>query len=152
MARYTEPTPEQIVQWAIWTRDRPAHVRRVAERFDPWSLYLMKSTGHRVFVHGFDETEGGVTVRVVVSGEFNLVAMERSVFGIDPEDLSPCELPDASEPVGSALGPQEVEANIDVLRVKIRPDLWVMGDDGKAVLRNAVGEIISVSSDDDEAM
>ena len=36
------------------------------------------------------------------------------------------------EPLGSALTDEEFEQNIEALRVLIRPDLFVMGDDGIA--------------------
>ena len=70
----------------------------------------LKTTGHRVYVGAFDEGEDGqVTVRVGVSGDFNLVAMERTVFGIDPDDLEECELPKDGELVGDAgFSPEEV--------------------------------------------
>ena len=133
MARISDPTPEQEAEWKEWTASRPAHVRAVVERFDPWSLYRMKSTGHRVPLVSFDEYQSGrVTVTVAVLGRFNQVLHERRVFGIDPDDLEPCELPGPDEAVGSAMSQEEVENNLDVLRVKIRPDLWEMGADGKA--------------------
>ena len=103
MSRYTQPTAEQLGAWQEWLALRPLHVRTIAERFDPWTLYRLSSSGHRVTVQSFDEDEsGGVTLKVFVSGEFNLVAFERVVFGIDPDDLEECDLPDAGEQVGSA--------------------------------------------------
>jgi hypothetical protein len=59
-------------------------------------------------------------------------AYEHSAFGIDPNDLEPCELPSPGEPLGSILTDEEFEQNIEALRVLIRPDLFVMGDDGIA--------------------
>ena len=133
MARHTEPTDEQIALWDDWVAERPPHVRAVAERFDPWSLYRMQSTGHRVTVQFFSEGEGGkVTLTVAVTGEFNLVSHERAVFGIDPDDLVPCDLPSADETLGAIMTPQDVENNIDAMRVLVRPDLFYMGEDGKA--------------------
>jgi hypothetical protein len=94
MAGIYDPTPEQRAAWDDWVASRPACVRRVAERFDPWSLYRLRTTGHRVTIYAFDEGEDGrVTLKVDVTSKFNRVAFERRVFGIDPDDLEPCELP-----------------------------------------------------------
>lgn len=131
MARFVEPTAEQERLWAEWLASRPARVRTVADQFEPWSLYRMKSTGHRVTVCSFFEGDP-VTLSVNVTGEFNAIAFERCVVGVDPSDLEPCELPDPDEALGAALTDQEVEENIDALRVAVRPDLWDVGPDGKA--------------------
>lgn len=133
MARWTEPTVEQEQGYLEWVASRPDVVRVIAERFDPWTLYRMKSTGSRVTLASFNE-DG--TVRVDVSADFNFTLFERSVFGVDPDDLEPCELPSPHELTGAVLTASQVDANIDVLRVAVRPDLWVMGDDGKASRRH----------------
>jgi hypothetical protein len=130
MARIENPSKKQKAQWRKWVAERPRKVRKVAERFDPWSLYRMKSTGQRVTIRGFYE-DG--TLSVTVSGRFNLTLFERYVFGIDPADLEPCDLPGPTEAVGAMLTDGEVEYNIDALRCAARPDLWEMGDDGVAI-------------------
>lgn len=133
MARYFEPTPEQEQGWHAWVASRPPAVRAVAERFQPWELYRVKSSGHRVYVASFDEQDDGkVTLKVAVTGQFNAVAFERLVFGIEPDDLEPCELPAPEEVTGAAMTQDEVDQNIDALRVAARPDLWTWGPDGKA--------------------
>lgn len=104
MARWMEPNAAQEAAWAAWVAERPEPVRVVAERFEPWSLYRMKEMGHRVTIECFDEPEEGpVTVKVRVSGDFNLIAFERVVFGVDPDSLEPCDLPSPDEPLGVAL-------------------------------------------------
>jgi hypothetical protein len=110
MARYKEPTDENLQAWREWTASRPEAVRTIAERYDPWTLYRLKTTNQRVFLQSFfdPDPDGKVTCRVAVSGEFNLVTHERSVFGIDPNDLEECDLPSADEPVGSLDLPIEV--------------------------------------------
>jgi hypothetical protein len=106
VARYKEPTSEQAVAWDEWVASRPEAVRKVAKRFDPWTLYKMKSTGQRVTLVAIGE-DG--TVRVNITGEFNLLGFERSVFGVDPRDLVECELPSDEEPLGTLdLTPDEV--------------------------------------------
>lgn len=85
----------------------------------------MKSTGQRVYILSFFEPDpdGKIRCRVGVSGDFNVLAFERDVFGIDVEDLVECDLPAPGEPVGSAdldkiLGPEEMFKLADELRSK----------------------------------
>jgi hypothetical protein len=128
--RIYEPTAKQEQRWARWVASRPDLVRRVAERFFPWELYLLKSTGQYGTVRSFFE-DG--TVSFAVTGEHQVVLFDRIVFGINPDDLVPSDGPEADELRGTLLSHQQVEDNIDVLRAIIRPDLWTMGADGVAV-------------------
>lgn len=133
--RIQEPTPEQEAGWKKRVSRTPKKVRAVAERFDPWSLYKMKSTGERVTVASFYE-DG--TIGVIVSGEFNFTLFDREVFGVDPGDLEPCELPGLEERTGALMTWEQVAENIAALRVAVRPDLWIMGEDGKATRKQLV--------------
>lgn len=138
--RYKQPTPEQEQLWKEWIAERPKSLHAVAQRFDPWTLYRMKSTGQRVFLMALSEpgpvkcdwckgTGGPVppgddpcnncsgsgkvekfTCRVGVSGEFNLVTHERAVFGVDVDDLEECDLPGPDELLGT------MELPIDVIK------------------------------------
>lgn len=104
MANWFEPTDNDRAGWAEWVAQRPEKVRAVAERFEPWKLYRLKSSSHRVTLVSFDQPKDEsqpVTLKVHVSGDFNRVAFERTVFGILPEDLEECELPGQDEPLGS---------------------------------------------------
>jgi hypothetical protein len=130
MARYIEPTETQQAGWRQWVAERPHAVRVIAERFDPWTLYRLKTTDQRVTLLSISENG---TVSVAVSGEFNFVTHERRVFGINPDDLEPCDLPASDTRVGTLLTHDEVEEHIDALRVIVRPDLWELNADGKAV-------------------
>ncbi len=117
MARIIEPTPEQAEGYRAWVAGLDAHVRAVAERFDPWSLYRLKPSNHRVTIVSFGEAEDqSVTLTVCVSGDWNAVMFERNVFGIKPEDLEPCELPGPDEPTGAILHGDEVTDHLDLLR------------------------------------
>lgn len=101
MANYGEPTEEQIAAWSAWVAERPPSVRTVAERFFPWKLYRLRSSGHRVTIHSFDVgVDDSITLKVDVTGEFNFVAFERRVFGIAPDDLEECDLPSEDEQLG----------------------------------------------------
>ncbi len=104
MAHWYEPTDEQRALCANWTASLPEAARVVAMRFNPWTLYRMKDTGHRVTLYSFSE-DGTVTVNVL--GQFNAVAMERRVFGVDPDDLTECDLPAEGEPLGVLLNKAE---------------------------------------------
>ncbi len=135
MARFYEPTPEQESEWKQWVSERPDDIREVAERFDPWSLYRLKSSGHRVTLYSISEGSP-VTVTVNVLKEFNEIMFERQVFGINPDDLEPCELPAHDEVVGAMMTQDQVYENLDSLRATIRPDLWSLDEDGNAVRKD----------------
>lgn len=136
MANTYAPTGSQIKAWNKWLRDRPAKVRLVAEKFPPWKLFRIASTGQRVTVYSVNEAKDSddVTLTVSVLAKYNLVQFERNVFGISPDDLVECELPADSEQLGAALTQDQVQDNIDDLRLTIRPDLWTRDEaTGKAV-------------------
>ena len=81
---------ERIEEWNAWVAERPEKVRLVAERFQPWNLYRLKSSGHDVTIYSFDEPKGDepITLNVLVLHEYNPgLAFERRVFGIEPDDL-----------------------------------------------------------------
>jgi hypothetical protein len=106
MAFWRDPTAEEVEDWAAWVAERPMTIREMVLKygFSPWKLYLLKTSGHRVIIHSFDKPADGAppTLKVIVSGEYNFVAFERTVFGILPEDLEECDLPGPEERVGSA--------------------------------------------------
>jgi hypothetical protein len=118
MARFREPTPDQVAVWEKWVAEQPAAIRAVAEKFDPWSLYRLRDSGDRVTIHGLNGSiDGPVTMMVNVLGEFNKVVFERQVFGIDPDDLEPCDLPGPEEDLGALLtDDDEIKAYIDAIR------------------------------------
>jgi hypothetical protein len=119
--RHTQPTPEQEAAWKEWVASRPDHVRVVAEHFEPWHLYRLSTTGHRVLVIGFDEMDEGVRVRIAVLGRYNAVVFDRQVFGIDPATLTPCDPPSPDEPVGTLLTKQEdVDQHLDHVRSRLQ--------------------------------
>lgn len=112
--RYKQPTAKNERLWKEFVASLPAVTRKVAERFDPWTLYRLKPHNHRVYVLSFSDqgADGNVKCRVGISGEFNLVTFEREVFGIDPDDLEECDLPGPDEQVGSLDLPIDVVKNL----------------------------------------
>ena len=117
MANVMDPTPEQVQDWDEWVSERPKAVRETLQRYDlkPWKLYRLHGSGHRVTLYSVDEPEDGSppTLKVDVSGRFNLLAFDRRVFGIKPEDLEECDLPSEDAPLGSILSGDEVSAAVD---------------------------------------
>jgi hypothetical protein len=122
MANWYEPTDLMRAQFRGWVEERPPRIRETIERLQlaPWKLYRLDTTdrtSHRVYISSFGEPRdpaAPVTVRVMVTGEFNLVAMEREVFGIDPRDLVECELPTKDEPLGDAgMTPEQVRYTME---------------------------------------
>jgi hypothetical protein len=103
MANIFEPTSEQIAAWDEWVRSRPEAVRKIAEKIYPWKLYRLKTSGHRVTLYSIDEQKDNTepTLRVNVSGDFNFLSFERTVFGIKIDDLEECDLPGPDEKLGS---------------------------------------------------
>lgn len=133
MAIIREFTPEEASEWAKWVRSRPPTVRDLCERFPPNRLFRLKSTGDLVTVHSWCENG---TITVDVTAEFNAVLFERNVFGISPDDMEECDIPGPEVVTGALMSADQVDENIDALRCMIRPDLFIMGSDGKAVRKN----------------
>lgn len=103
--------------WNEWVATRPLVVQELCRRLPPDRLYLLRSTGQRVTLVSYNES-GTVTVRV--SGEYNVVMFEREVFGVNPDDLEECELPDGNESVGVRYTEEsEVRAFVDATRPTI---------------------------------
>lgn len=128
--RYVNPTKAQLRAWEKWVSKLPEKVRAVAERFNPWTLYRLKTTGDRVTVHSFRDD---ATMTVILSGRWNKVLFERQVFGIPADELEECDLPGPDEELGSILTPEQAKENFDVIKVAVRPDLWALDENGKAV-------------------
>jgi hypothetical protein len=121
MSRIAEPAATEEAAFKEWLRSRPENVRAVAEKFDPWTLYRLKTTGQRVGIVSFSEAkDGSVTLTVSVTGQFNLVEFDRNVFGILPDDLEPCDPPAEGEEVGTLLtDKKEIDAYIDLIRPSV---------------------------------
>lgn len=101
--------------WNEWVRTRPPVIQEMCALLPPDRLYLLKTSGNRVTLISYSEDR---TVTVAVTGEYNVVAFERQVFGIKPEDLEECDLPTDDEPMGTMLTERE---DVDVFMDAIRP-------------------------------
>ena len=100
MANFIEYSEEQKEQFAKWVAARPPAIQEMIRKFPPYKLYMLKTTKNRVTINSYCE-DGSMTVDV--TAEFNLLVFERRVFGILPEDLEECNLPDPHEPIGVLL-------------------------------------------------
>jgi hypothetical protein len=114
MRRWNEPTEEQKIAYRAWLEERPAHVRAVAARFDPWTMYRLTTTGQRArFIgcdvgflncgespcspscripsgHGGEHSDvGRVTARIYAEHLELGPISGHGVLGIDPDDLAP---------------------------------------------------------------
>lgn len=102
------------VAWREWVASRPESVQKLCRQLPPGRLYRLKTSGHRVTLYSYAE-DGTVTVNV--TGEYNAVTFERQVFGIKPEDLEECDLPEPGELLGTMLtDPKDVEAFCAIVR------------------------------------
>lgn len=93
---------------------RPPVIQELCRKVPAGNLYRLKDAGQRVTIYSYQE-DG--TVVVAVLGKYNLVAFERRVFGIKPEDLEECEFPTRGEPLGAILTKQEdIDAHIESIK------------------------------------
>lgn len=101
--------------WDAWVATRPPIIQEMCAKLPPNLLYLYKSTGQRVTIESYSENG---TVTVQVSGEYNLIEFERSVFGVPQDELEECDLPPADQPVGVVLSTAQAIQLINTLRAE----------------------------------
>ena len=78
-----------------WYEERPDHIKAAIKRTPPYVLYRLNSTGASVFIIAYGD-DGTLTIalRQHLNAD-RLLFMERDVFGIPPEDLTPLfEMPE----------------------------------------------------------
>jgi hypothetical protein len=111
MAKVFDFDDKSLAEWNAWVASRPRVIQELCQRLPPNLLYRLKSSGHRVMILSYSESG---TVTVSVTGKYNRVTFDREVFGIKPEDLEECELPEEGEPLGTVfVDDVEVSAFID---------------------------------------
>ena len=98
-----------------WIASRPPHIKANIKQWPPDRLYLLTSSGHRVTIHSY--SDDGKHCQVDVLGKYNLLTMERRVFGVKLADLVECDLPEADEPVGAVY---TEDAEIDAFLKRVR--------------------------------
>jgi hypothetical protein len=92
----------QQQQWQDWLKERPPVIQKMAIKYPPNELFQYKEW--RVYIQSYNE-DGTVTIGI--SGQYNYLMFERAVFGVNPENLTPCALPDSDEKLGVVLTRQE---------------------------------------------
>lgn len=85
---WTEPTQEMQDEWQAWLAERPETVRTIGERFKPWAMYRLTTTGQRCQVIAISENG---TVRIYAEHETLGPMTGVEVFGVDPDELIPWE-------------------------------------------------------------
>lgn len=114
MARILDWSPQQVHDWETWFRGRPGMIQSLAQRFPPYNLYRLKSTGQRCTIYSYNE---GGTLTVAVTGQWNQVMFDRHVFGVAPENLEEAELPGPDELHGTVLtDPEEIATFVNLTR------------------------------------
>lgn len=83
-----------------WVSERPPVVQEMIRKYPPDRLYWLSPPGQRVTLTSYNEN-GKVTVEV--TGQWNAVVFDRKVFGVDPANLTECDLPQQGEPLGTLL-------------------------------------------------
>ena len=83
-----------------WIVSKPPIIRDMFRNFPADRLYRLKTTDHRCTILGYSE-DGTMTVNI--TGEYNYVVFDRNVFGIKPENLKECDLPDPDEKLGTEI-------------------------------------------------
>jgi hypothetical protein len=73
-----------------WIEDRPQIIRDLCDRLPPDRLYRIKSSGKRCTIHSYSE-DG--TITVTVQAMYNDLPITYGVFGLRPEDLEECDIP-----------------------------------------------------------
>lgn len=107
MAKIFELNDLQRHEWDKWLKTRPLVIQEMATSHPPNRLYYHEPSKRRVTLISYSEDR---TVSVAVTGQYNLVSMERSVFGIPIDELVECSLPSPDEPLGAVLTRDEAEA------------------------------------------
>ena len=103
--------------WNEWVAGRPPVVQEMCAKLPPDRLYLLTPTGQRVTLVSYSENG---TVTVAVTGGYNAVTFDRQVFGINPDDLTECDLPGEDEWLGTLLTEAaDVDEFIDVIRPSV---------------------------------
>lgn len=93
MANIVEPTEELQSMFEEWIagEDMTDEIKAIARKYPPWNLYRLKTTDQKVRTISFSDNG---TVRVLVSNKYNFDPTNTEVYGIDPNDLEECDIPE----------------------------------------------------------
>lgn len=113
MANLYEFDEQKLKEWHEWLKDRPQIIKDLAKQLPPNKLYLLKTSNHKVTLISYEENG---TVTVNVSGDFNRVIFERNVFGVNPENLEECDIPNKDGCGLILTESQDIDAFVDAVR------------------------------------
>lgn len=116
MAKWQKLRPTQEEGMTQWLAARPKVIQDMVAKYNLRidTLYRLKTTGQRVVLFSLHEN---YTLTVQIFSAFNMdnamaralgSAWDRRVFGIDPEDLEECDLPE-----GVVLEDNSMEIDLD---------------------------------------
>ena len=74
MTKIIEWNETQQKEWNEWLSDRPESIKKLADKYPPYNLYKLKTSGQRVTMHSYWE-DG--TVSIWITGKFNLVMFDK---------------------------------------------------------------------------
>jgi hypothetical protein len=86
--------------WEEWVKTRPPAVKELCRKLPPDRLYRLKNRDVLVTIVSYSEDN---TVTVSITGEYNVLAFDREVFGVNPKHLKECNLPKEGEIIGTPL-------------------------------------------------
>jgi hypothetical protein len=97
MAKWIEWTSLQRQEWDAWVAQLPDSVKAMILKHDLSfeKLYRLEGTRQHVFIHSFNEN-GTLTVNIISWFNQHLPPHRSGlrVFGISPEELVECDLPE----------------------------------------------------------
>lgn len=128
-------TDAELAEWGQWLKDRPETIRDLALRFPPNGLFRIKASKHYCVINSFME-DGTVTVRVTCA--FQMLAFDRVVFGLKPDELEPAPLPEKGVRIGCTqhgIGTFD-EARLSFREVEGDSDIWVPSAEERAELES----------------
>lgn len=96
-----------------WVNERPECIQALVKKLPPDRLYLLKETNRRCFITAYHEDD---TLTVSITGQYNWLMFERQVFGVKPEYLEECDLPEEGEKLGTFLNDDEAKQYINTLK------------------------------------
>lgn len=117
MAEIYALTDEQKQLVADWIKECPGAITEMVASHPGNKLYKMKQTGQRCEIHAYSEDR---TVTVLITGKYNRLICDRTVYGVPIDDLEECDLPGPDEPLGSLLTEQKgIDAYVEAIRPQI---------------------------------
>lgn len=109
-----ELTGEKLEEYNKWLKSRPRTIQKLCQKCPPDRLYRIRDTGERCYIVAYSEDR---TIRVAITGKYNYTMIDKTVFGLLPEDLEECDGPEPDEKIGTVFTEQkDIDNYIDLLK------------------------------------